>query len=126
MKVVLVEDDYTYRTMISEFLEDLGYVVVEASHPDKLQSVEGCQAFIMDVMIFSNRTAGIDYIIDLQTQQRIQDDTLVIFISNFGRESQAVQDRLDQVRQYEWLDKPVDLPTLRRLLRQTEMRLTDG
>ena len=117
MKVVLVEDDYSYRTMMSGFLEDLGYIVVRADHPDKLESIEGCNTFILDVMIYSNRTAGIDYIIDLQTRGQIKDDALVIFISNFGRDTQEIQDRLAQIKKYEWLDKPVNLPSLEKLLK---------
>jgi CheY-like chemotaxis protein len=118
MKVALVEDDFSYRKMMSDFLEDLGYLVVQADQPEKLEGIERCDAFIMDVMIPPNRTGGIDYIIDLQTRERINDDTLVIFISNFGRESKEIQDRLAQIKNYEWLDKPVDLVTLERLLRQ--------
>lgn len=118
MKVAVVEDDYAYRTMLSEFLEDQGYEVIKADAPEKLKGFDDCDAFIMDVSIPPDRMAGINFICKIQIEAKIRSDAMVVFISNFGRDSQEIEDRLARVTRYEWLDKPVNLVTLAKLLKQ--------
>jgi CheY-like chemotaxis protein len=111
MRVAVVDDDYAARTLISEFLEDDGHVVDPFDHPHKLGDLQHYDAIVMDVMIGSERYAGLDYILDQKRQNRIGAATKVIFISNFGQSPEILR-RLTQVRDCRWLDKPIDLPEL--------------
>lgn len=118
MKLLIIEDEDNYRQLLTEFLEDQNYEVKSADHPKKLtdECIENYDAFIIDVKLGDIRTAGIDYI--LENHQRLKQDALVIFVSNFGREND-IQERLvkvNQYRQFQWLDKPVDLVSLEQML----------
>jgi DNA-binding response OmpR family regulator len=116
-KVAVVDDDYTTRTLISDFLTDRGFLVAAGAKPEEIDGqVEQCQAFIMDVMIGNNRYAGIDYIIEQRQRARIAPGTPVIFISNFGNDREEIQSRLLQAGKHDWLDKPIQFARLRHLL----------
>jgi len=116
MRVAVVDDDDTARMLISDFLKDRGHDVVAVPDPRKLESVESYEAIIMDVMIGHDRYAGIDYVLEQYTNGRIRDEERVVFISNFGRDSAEIRSRLQKVGTYIWLDKPIDLPELDRIL----------
>ncbi len=112
MKIAVVDDDFTALTLISDYLEDEGYEVVEASNPDELQEIESFSVVIMDVMIGSDRIKGIRYIRDMAAKNRITSDKLVIFITNFGREQGDIQNLLEDVGKYiefEFFDKGFDI-----------------
>ena len=113
MRVAVVDDDYAARTLISEFLEDEGHVVTVIDHPHKLDDLQQYDAIVMDVMIGSDRYAGIDYI--LRQKDAIGSHTRVVFISNFGQGT-AIMSRLKNVEDYRWLDKPIDLPELAEII----------
>jgi CheY-like chemotaxis protein len=116
MKVAIVDDDYTARTLISEYLEDEGHDVTAVDDPTKLADVEQYQAIVMDVMIGSDRYKGINYILERQSEGTIGPHTLVVFISNFGH-GPEIRSKLAQVRvHHRWLDKPIDLPELDRFI----------
>lgn len=117
MKVAIVEDEFDYLHILKEFLEDLEFEVTPAVHPDKLTDVEKYDAFIMDVRIDKDRTAGIDFISKIQKEDRMKRDAVIIFISNYERDFPLVQDKLAQIPQYQWLDKPVDTVALENILR---------
>jgi DNA-binding response OmpR family regulator len=120
MKIAVVDDDYTTRTLISEFLEDVGYVTKVEKSPAQLQSIEGYDAVVMDVRIGNDRYAGIDYVLEQRRTGKLGLGTPVIFISNFGRGTAEIEGRLQKVGSYEWLNKPIEFTeldqTLRRLL----------
>jgi DNA-binding response OmpR family regulator len=122
MRIAVVDDDYTARTLLSEFLEDEGYDVVAIRDPNMLESIENCAAIIMDVMIGHDRYAGIDYVLEQRDSERISDEVQVVFISNFGRDSTEIRNRLQRVGDYAWLDKPIDLPELGDILRRLVSR----
>lgn len=119
MRIAVVDDDYTARTLISEFLEDEGHNVVAVDDPKGLEGVESYGAIIMDVMIGSDRHAGIDYILEQLADGKIGSHTLVVFISNFGRDTADTRRRLQQVGNYRWLDKPIELTELDQIIRKT-------
>ena len=100
MKIAVVDDDYTAMTLISDYLEDEGYDVVKTPNPDELQDIENFDVVIMDVMIGSDRIKGIKYIRDLAKKKKIMPDKLVIFITNFGREQEEIQNLLEEVGEY--------------------------
>lgn len=121
MKVALLEDDYAYRQILTEFLDDQGYEYTPADHPGRLEDeeIESFEALIVDVMIGNDRAAGIDFI--LRIQERLRKDALLVFITNFGRESQLVEERLARVRHpFKWLEKPVNTVTLGEMLQEKE------
>lgn len=112
MKIAVVDDDFTALTLISDYLEDEGYEVVKASNPDDLRDIESFAAVIMDVMIGSDRTKGIRYIRDMAATNRITADKSVVFITNFGREKEEIQNLLEEVGKYikfEFFDKGFDI-----------------
>jgi DNA-binding response OmpR family regulator len=122
MKVAFVEDDPSYRQILTEFLDDQDYQVDSAEHPSKLyiERIEDYDAFIMDVQMGNDRTAGIDFIYKIHQENHLNPKALVIFISNFGTEDEDIQKRLEQIRnflEYRWLDKPVNLVLLEQMLR---------
>lgn len=113
MRIGIVDDDYTTRKLISDFLEDKGFETVLAARPEKLLDVENCDVIVMDVRIGtepSDRYAGIDYILEQRRSRNIHPDTLVIFISNFGKD--RAKNLLQQVGDHQWLDKPIDFVEL--------------
>ncbi|HSL42268.1 MAG TPA: response regulator [Anaerolineales bacterium] len=121
MKISVVDDDFTALTLISDYLEDEGYEVVKASNPDELENIETFNAVIMDVMIGSDRTKGIRYILELAKKKSITPDKLVIFITNFGREKEEIKNLLDEVGEhikFEFFDKSFD-PAFYETLRET-------
>lgn len=113
MRIAVVDDDFTARTLISDFLKDEGHEVTVVDSPNKLSDIQEYDAIVMDVMIGSERYAGIDYI--LRQKETIGPSTQVIFISNFGRGT-AIMSRLKDVDAYRWLDKPIDLPELAEII----------
>ena len=79
--------------------------------------IEQYQAIVMDVMIGSDRYKGINYVLERQSEGTIAPHTLVVFISNFGR-GPEITSKLGQVSaNHRWLDKPIDLPELDRIIR---------
>ena len=118
MKIAVVDDDYTARTLISEFLEDEGHSGVSAAHPDKLQNIPSFGAIVMYVFIGTERHGGIEYILRKREEKEISSDNLVIFVSNFGRDSLEIVRLLDQVGDFEWLDKPIEMLELDRIIRR--------
>jgi DNA-binding response OmpR family regulator len=122
MMIAVVDDDYTARTLIAEFLEDEGHDVNSVPDPKGLKGVENYEAVIMDVMIGAERHGGIDYILEQRDNGKISDEVQVIFISNFGRHHPDTVNRLQKVGKYIWLDKPIDLPELGDILRRLVSR----
>lgn len=121
IKVAVVDDDYTTRTLVVDFLTDRQCDVIWSEDPGQLPELGNYQALIMDVMIEKNRYAGIDYILELQQKGKLNPDTLVVFISNFGRESEEIKTRLAQIEKFIWLDKPINWARFARILRQVTL-----
>lgn len=123
MRIAVVDDDYTALTIISDYLKDEGYDVVNAFDPDELQDVESFDVIIMDVMISPDRTKGIRYIRDLAMKKVITRDKLVIFITNFGREREEITNLLEEVGKYidfEFFDKGFDISFFQTLRQKIE------
>ena len=120
-KIAVVDDDYTARVLITEFLEDEGYEVISVENPKNIgHHIEDCSVIIMDVRIEFDRYAGLDYILEQQKNQKIDPSTRIIFISNFGYDTQEMRTRLQEVGKYTWLDKPLEMTELRRILKSRE------
>ena len=112
MKIVIVDDDFTGQTLIADYLEDEGYEVIKAYEPEEITAtLSQFDVIIMDVMIEHDRTKGLKYIREKVQQNIISSEKLVIFVSNFGREQEEIQNLLNEVNQhidFKWFDKSLD------------------
>lgn len=112
MKIAVVDDDFTAQTLIADYLIDKNYEVVKAYEPNEISSVlSQLDVIIMDVMIKHDRTKGLKYIRDNAKQDNFSSKVLIIFVSNFGREPEEIQNLLIEVSRYinfKWLDKSFD------------------
>ena len=120
MKIAVVDDDFTAQTLITEYLEDEGYEVTKAYEPDDITAaLPQFNVIIMDVMIEHDRTKGLKYIRDMAQQNIITPEKLVIFVSNFGREPEEIQNLLNEINQhidFKWFDKSFDTAFFNTLL----------
>jgi DNA-binding response OmpR family regulator len=108
MRLAVVDDDYTAQQLISDYLEDQGYSVARFSDPEQLrQTASEYKTIIMDVMFAKDRTKGITSIKTWATEGVIRPDTLVVFVSNFGREKEIndLLAKLENSIPFKWLDK---------------------
>lgn len=110
MKIAVVDDDFTARTLIAEFLEDEGYQVIKGETPEELTPrISEVGVIVMDVMIGQDRTKGLQYVRD--NAENITKDKLVIFVSNFGQKHEGIQDLLNEINDkvnFKWFDKTFD------------------
>ncbi len=124
MKIAVVDDDFTAQTLIAEYLEDERYEVTKAYDPDDItEALHEFDIIIMDVMIEHDRTRGLKYIRDMAQQNLITSDKLVIFVSNFGREPEEIQNLLDEMKQhvdFKWFDKSFDTAFFNTLLQSVQ------
>ena len=129
MKACVVDDDYTSLILLKEFLEDQGWNVTVFSHPkefsendknlaDELQGNEN-KLLIMDAR-FGRDTEGLrlglSTVEKLVASKKIRSDCMVIFVSQFGKETINFSSYKDNLKsngiECEWLDKPVDFVLL--------------
>jgi DNA-binding response OmpR family regulator len=112
MKLAVVDDDFTSRTILKDFLEDQGYQVEAADRPEELKDLSQVNLLIMDVMIYKDRLAGINFILDQKLRGKISEQHGIIFISNYAKSS-VIDELLSQLgeihKDYEWFDKPLNL-----------------
>lgn len=111
LRAVIIEDDYTAWSVMSDFLQDEGYEVAIFNSPNEARTeIRPTDVLIVDVRIGMNPSAGVDFIILLKNDPRFN-DTKTIFISNFGREK--IEEKLMQLDQkFIWIDKPIEMTTL--------------
>ena len=130
MKACIVDDDYTSRVLLGEFLKDQGWEVILFVHPDKPSENnntllhnelkdKNTKLLIMDVR-FGRDTdelrLGLTSVKRLVELKIIQSNCLVIFVSQFGRdhiEFTSVENILKKNNiEFYWFDKPVDFVLL--------------
>ena len=111
--IVLIEDDYTTRLVVSSFLSDRGYEQkCLDSPPDTPDEIPPDAVLIVDARLKGVRAAGIQWV------KRLPADKVnlpLIFISNWGTE--RVKDDLadlqrSRTKPYRWMDKPLELDLL--------------
>ena len=124
MNIAIVDDDFTAQTLIADYLEDEGYEVTKAYEPDDITAtLPQFDVIIMDVMFEHDRTKGLKYIRDKAQQKIITPEKLVIFVSNFGREPEEIQNLLNEVDQhidFKWFDKSFDTVFFNTLLQNIQ------
>lgn len=124
MKIAVVDDDFTAQTLIAEYLKDEGYDVFKADEPNDItEPLPEFDVIIMDVMIKHDRTRGLEYIQDMARRNLIDAEKLVIFVSNFGREADEIQNLLNEISQhidFKWFDKSFDTAFFNTLLESVQ------
>lgn len=108
--IIIIEDDDTMRDLIEDLLDDEGYdfTPFNSINDDVRVKVHPKNIIIVDVMIKGNRTAGVDFVLELKHKYPDFTDKNVIFISNFSKE--PVKQKLKCLGvHYTWLSKPFDL-----------------
>lgn len=109
-RVIVIEDDYTAMSVISDFLKDEGYDVHCFDTPKNLKDIVlPTDTIIVDIRIEPDPSAGIDFIISLRKNIPQFVNSKTIFISNFGRSS--IEDKLQLLEpdSFVWLDKPLEM-----------------
>ena len=128
MKIALFDDDPDQRRLIEEFLIDINQNVISIAKesPQEIQSINECDALIIDVRTRADRYAGVNYILAQRAANNVNKETLVIFISTFGRENPELLSLLSKCGDYKWMDKPFDFAELKRCLIDHEKSLKKG
>jgi len=111
-RIVIIDDDYTTLDILSDFFEDYNYTVLRCESIEKAKegNLTKDDIFIVDIMIDEERTAGVDFVLELTNDPQFR-DTMFIFISNFGKIK--VEEKLNQLKNKivinynNWFDKPV-------------------
>lgn len=137
MKACVVDDDYTSRILIGQFLEDEGWDVILFSHPD-IKSEKGTQLneelsdkstklLIMDVRFGRDAEGlrlGLNSVKYLAESNTLKPNCLVLFVSQFGRdyiEFSSVEEILTKKEiRVDWLDKPIDYVLLNETISQVK------
>jgi DNA-binding response OmpR family regulator len=120
-RVILIEDDDTTMSVISDFLEDEGFDIICFESPDKaVDEVQPNDILIIDVRFekINSISAGVDFIISLRARKPEFNNTKTIFISNFGRT--RIENKLQQLNpnSFIWLDKPFGMNLLDHAIRR--------
>lgn len=124
-RMFVVDDLYSDRTLILQYLEDNGYEVKSFKFPEEVgDQIRDCDVVIMDVQYGRERPfAGIDYIIE-QIRNGVIDPekTSIIFKSMWGRRPEIFE-RLQKVAKFEWWDcsEGLELTELRKILRRNRL-----
>jgi|LGVE01.1.fsa_nt_gb FixJ family two-component response regulator len=129
MKACVVDDDYTSRVLLRDFLEDMGWGVLLFSHPERISekgtslvedlSDNNTKLLVMDVRFGRDAdglTKGLKVTEILANEGKLNQNCRVVFISQFGK----VRVQFDSVEKtllskginFDWLDKPVDFVLL--------------
>ena len=129
MKACVVDDDYTSRVLLKDYLEDMGWDVLLFSHPENKTEhgtslAEGLsdnktKLLVMDVRFGRDAdglTKGLKVTEILANEGKLNQNCRVVFISQFGK----VRVQFDSVEKtllskkitFDWLDKPVDFVLL--------------
>ena len=133
MKACVVDDDYTSRVLLKDYLEDMGWDVLLFSHPENKTehgtslaeelSDNKTKLLVMDVRFGRDAdglTKGLKVTEILANEEKLNQDCRVVFISQFGK----VRVQFDSVEKtlltkgihFEWLDKPVDFVSLNQIV----------
>lgn len=135
MKACVVDDDYTSRVLLKNYLIDEGWEVVEFKSPNyksenKITNLKeelahkNTKLLIMDVRFGREEPGlrlGLATIKSLVESGDIKDSLVIILVSQFGKEQAGYND-LEPILQNRniqnhWLDKPIEFVHLNEILR---------
>lgn len=120
LRVVLIEDDDIMCDLISDFLNDEGYVVeICNSIEDADGKVKAEDILIVDVKIKDNPSAGVDFVLDLRKNFPGFSNKKVVFISNFAQ--MPMEQQLQEIEDnYIWLSKPFEMLELDQAIQEVK------
>jgi hypothetical protein len=122
----IVDDDFTSRENIADYLIDLGWKVIVLKHPSEIiqeskkslsdvLSTSSANLLVMDVRFGTEEvglTQGLVYVKDLLLKNLISKTCKIVFISQFGEESTPYQQLSQSLTEagikHIWFNKPVD------------------
>jgi CheY-like chemotaxis protein len=134
MKACVVDDDYTSRVLLKDFLDDDGWNVVSFNHPDS-NSIEAdtrlvdelkdeaTKLLVMDVRFGRDADGlwlGLATVRQLAENAELRNDQIVVFVSQFGKNLTGFRDvehilNVLGIKNH-WMDKPVDYTFLNQYL----------
>jgi len=134
MKACVVDDDYTSRVLLRDFLDDDGWEVISFNHPensseenssmlvDELRDVT-TKLLIMDVRFGRDADGlwlGLSTVRQLAENAELRSDQIVVFVSQFGKDLTNFRDVEEILKvlgiKNHWMDKPVDYTFLNQYL----------
>ena len=123
-KILIVEDDANFRTLISDFLRDEGYVVTSVESGEKALKRLHAPEDRPDLILLDLRLPGADGLDVLEAVMKLDPSIAVVMISGHG----DIETAVNSVRMgaYDFLVKPVEserlLITVRRALDYLDVR----
>ncbi len=113
--VLVADDDDAVRMMFCEFLRDEGYNVISAE--DGYHAIRDILYNKIDLVFLDLNMPGLDGIEVLRTMRKNEETTKVIVISAYGDDK--TREDLKKFDISDFIDKPVELETIRRKTYQT-------
>jgi FixJ family two-component response regulator len=110
--ILVIEDDYTSRIVMDTLLTDLGFRTKIFEERPIVTEIEDECVLIVDVRIGKQKSAGIEFIIQLPDKKR---ELPLIFMSNWNRS--GVEKELSVLitcrkNGFRWIAKPFEIDTL--------------
>lgn len=113
-KILVVDDDEEMRSLLQDFIAEEGFVPFSAENSAEAFRKMTGEAF--DVIITDIRMPGLTGLDMLPRLKRTQPEAFILVITAFGNE-QVKQKALERGA-HAYLEKPIHLHHLRKLLRQ--------
>ena len=112
--ILLVDDEETLRTVISEVLESLGYTVLQAGNgKDALSIVASQQINLVITDIIMPEMGGIELAHEIR---KLQKSTPIIFVTGYDREQALVMS--EEIKHSLILNKPFEFESLSQTIRK--------
>jgi len=111
-RIVLAEDDLEMRSLLREWVEELGYVVDEVATGVELAEriadgwLDGDPGAVPALIVSDNRMPGIDGLAVLAALRRVAGEIPFILVTAFG--DAELHDRAARLGAARVLDKPVE------------------
>jgi two-component system, NtrC family, response regulator AtoC len=119
MKILIVDDDPTQRELLKGFLENQGYSVLTA--PDGPAALRLFEREPVHLVLLDHRMPGISGAMVLEKMKGMNPRVRIIMITAFGDVDTAVTAM--KLGASEFMEKPVDLSVLLKMIRQTEQEI---
>jgi DNA-binding response OmpR family regulator len=123
LKVLIAEDDDAFRFPIANFLEDVGFEVIEAENYDRaVELAREADIWVIDVRLPTNKHEGILAVKDL-AERGIRSAYPVYFISVIPLS--LAENELQYLRQhnisFDWIEKPFEPELLIKRIRESRV-----
>lgn len=106
--VLVVEDDSMVRSMIVDYLTEIGFLVYEASDgPEALEIIARDHPSLILLDLRLNRMSGLEV---LKKTKALAPETVVVVLS--GNQEETIAKKAIAMGAYDYLTKPVSLEAL--------------